>query len=103
MKDIIFHNDSVDSIKSIDKVKTNSINSEDYHNLEEMDIQLKEELMKGTISEIKDVVLNHSELEKPPNHVKDIFSKVLGNVFHFIDKMKVPISHCHKKRYFSLL
>ena len=48
-------------------------------------------------------MLNQAELEKSPNQIKDIFYAVLGEAFHFMDRMKVPTNHCFKKRYFALL
>jgi len=42
-------------------------------------------------------------LDAPPAEIIDIFSSVLGDAFHFMDRPKVPIHHEYKKGYFVAL
>jgi len=39
-------------------------------------------------------------LDAEPDQIRDVFSSVLGDVFHFMDRVRVPIHHELKKAYF---
>ena len=42
-------------------------------------------------------------LGNTPDHIQDVFSSVLGDGFHFMDRPKVPVHHECKKAYFHAL
>ena len=42
-------------------------------------------------------------LDPPPAQIDDVFSCVLGDAFHFMDRPKVPVHHDTKKAYFVAL
>ena len=42
-------------------------------------------------------------LDAPPAHITDMFSSVLGDAFHYMDRPKVPMHHGDKKGYFVAL
>ena len=42
-------------------------------------------------------------LECEPDQIRDVFSSVLGDVFHFMDRVRVPMHHELKKAYFYSL
>ena len=42
-------------------------------------------------------------LDRPPDFIPDKFSSVLGDAFHYMDRVKVPINHDSKKGYFFAL
>ena len=42
-------------------------------------------------------------LDRPPDFIRDRFSSVLGDAFHYMDRVKVPINHDSKKGYFFAL
>ena len=39
-------------------------------------------------------------LDTEPDQIRDVFSSVLGDVFHFMDRVRVPMHHELKKSYF---
>ena len=45
----------------------------------------------------------HPELSTPPALIVDIYSSVLADVFHLMDRPKVPVHHAAKKCYFVAL
>ena len=62
--------------------------------------------MKGNINEIKNLVpFDHPYLDKLPNKIIENFSALLGDKFHFMDRIKVPAHHFFKKHqaYLQLL
>ena len=42
-------------------------------------------------------------LDAEPDQIRDVFSSVLGDVFHFMDRVRVPMHHELKKAYFYSL
>jgi hypothetical protein len=44
-----------------------------------------------------------AQLGDIPSSIKDVFSAVLGDAFHFMDRPKVPMHHEYKKPYFFAL
>ena len=44
-----------------------------------------------------------SNLDPPPENISQCFSAVLGDVFHAMDRAKVPVKHEYKKAYFVAL
>ena len=42
-------------------------------------------------------------LDAPPEQIHDVFSAVMGDVFHMMDRPKVPMHHDTKKGYFVSL
>jgi len=42
-------------------------------------------------------------LDKPPNDIKQVFSAVLGDVFHAMNRSKVPVKHEFKKSFYIAL
>jgi len=47
------------------------------------------------------VVLKCEGLDDPPqaSEIKDVFSSILGDGFHYIDRSKIPVKHEYKKTY----
>ena len=44
------------------------------------------------------------QIDPAPQHpIKDVYSSVLGDIFHFMDRPKVPMNHELKKAYFHSL
>ena len=43
------------------------------------------------------------ELDAPPDSIAHVFSSVLGDVFHAMNRAKVPVKHEYKKAYFVAL
>ena len=82
------------------------IDEEEKSNWEEL-----EELLHAAIYESKEtgngekVPLQCEELDDPPapDLIQDKYSAVLGDVFHAMDRAKVPIKHEAKKSYFVAL
>ena len=44
-----------------------------------------------------------NDLEAPPESIKQVFSCVLGDIFHAMNRAKVPVKHEYKKAYFVSL
>lgn len=44
---------------------------------------------------------NVDRLAPMPAEVRDVYSAVVGDGFHFMDRPKVPMHHAFKKLYFS--
>jgi hypothetical protein len=42
-------------------------------------------------------------LDAEPDQIRDVFSSILGDVFHFMDRVRVPIHHELKRAYFYFL
>ncbi|KAK3247982.1 hypothetical protein CYMTET_42537 [Cymbomonas tetramitiformis] len=42
-------------------------------------------------------------LDTPPTAITDVYSSVVGDAFHFMDRPKVPVHHVYKKSYFVAL
>ncbi|KAK3271924.1 hypothetical protein CYMTET_19751 [Cymbomonas tetramitiformis] len=42
-------------------------------------------------------------LDPPPTHIAEVYSTVVGDAFHFMDRPKVPVHHEFKKAYFVAL
>ena len=72
--------------------------------LKESDIELIQQLMHGNVSNLKNTVsFHHPNLSTPPTVVEDKFSAVLGDGFHYMQRIRVPTNHCYKKRFYVSL
>ena len=48
-------------------------------------------------------MIDYPHLEKLPERIKDKFSVVLGDAFHFVDRMKILTNHYCKKTMFFVI
>ena len=101
LDDINFENTDDAEEESPNDDDSPSIDDEDHSSLNQDDIELIRQLMHGNVMDIKNAVpFNHPKLSPPPSSIADKFSSVLGDGFHFMDRIKVPTNHCHKKSFY---
>ena len=66
--------------------------------MEEDDIQVLHNLIAGSMTQSFSSLFLHPKLDLPPASMNDVFSRVLGDGFHFMDRIKVPTHHSHEKK-----
>ena len=76
-------------ITNEDSQNENILDSLDIDALEEGDIELLKNLIQDNIDESMPELFLHSKIDAPPHEIKDVFSSILGDGFHFMDRAKV--------------
>ena len=93
----------LDSEQEEESAMENEFNNMQMDTLEEDNIEVLRNLFTGSMTQSLSSLFLHPTLDFSPTSTNDTFSRVLGDGFHFVDRIKVPMHHSYKKSYYVSL